>query len=143
MAQIILLGVCLVGLVVCGFALGYLFGFMRAWNKDEGDILNLYKIIIEETMETKNFSKEGELIDVFMDQAAFYQKALHDLVLDYQQKGLDVSTMSLVHCEMIPKRTRVGRSFLAAPADILSMLDDIDKAFPEIIGEYVLVKKIV
>lgn len=48
MAKIILLGVCLVGLVVCGFALGYIVGFIRAWNKDESEILNLYKTIIEE-----------------------------------------------------------------------------------------------
>lgn len=48
MAKIILLGVCLVGLVVCGFVLGYIVGFIRAWNKDESEILNLYKTIIEE-----------------------------------------------------------------------------------------------
>lgn len=93
-------------------------------------------------METKNLTNEEALMDAFMEQAAFYQKALHDLVRDYQQKGLDVSTMSLVHCEVTPKRTRVGRSFLAAPEDILSMLDDINKAFPGIIEKYMLIKKI-
>lgn len=48
MANIILIAVFLVALVVCSFALGYLFGFMRAWKKDEGEILNLYKTIIKQ-----------------------------------------------------------------------------------------------
>jgi len=94
-------------------------------------------------MGTKKLTKENVSIGVFMEQAAFYQKGLHELVQAYREKGLDVAGMSIVHCESTPGKTRVGRSILADPADVLSMLDDINKAFPGIIGKYVLVKKIV
>lgn len=92
-------------------------------------------------METEKLTNEKAIIDAFMNQAIFYQKVLHEIIEVFREKGLDVSGMSIVHCGTTPGKTRVGRSFLAAPEDILSMLDDIDKAFPEIIERYMLIKK--
>jgi hypothetical protein len=94
-------------------------------------------------METKKPTKEMKTqMDVFMAQAAYYQKGLHEIVQAYREKGLDVAGMSIVHCGSTPGKTRVGRSILADPADVLSMLDDINKAFPGIIKMYVLKNKI-
>ena len=93
-------------------------------------------------MGTKKPTKENVSIDVFMAQAAYYQKGLHEIVQAYREKGLDVAGMSIVHCVSTPGKTRVGRSILADPADVLSMLDDIEKAFPGIIKMYALKNKI-
>lgn len=92
--------------------------------------------------EQNSKEQKNPTMEVFMEQAAFYQKGLADLILEYRKKGLDVSAMSIVHCESGEGKTRVANSIMASQADLASMLHDIEKACPGIIEKYVLIKKI-